>query len=190
VSRKLKIAAYAGILSLLLVPPEIFLEHSLNENPRTQWILVSVIFIYILSVAFTVLLYYGFYLIGRELHDSAIVISCLIIILLNFVWYIFQAYAIQEPVSFYGLIGGAVLIVFGASRILFGYGVFRARTALGGLATPIAILEIVIGLFLITVKFYLVGFVLSLAAAVLQIMLLLRLSRFVDEETFRVVAPD
>ena len=173
---KLKIAAYAGILSLLFVPPEIFLEHTLNENPGTQWIFISVLVIYILSVSFTVLLYYGFCLIGRDLHVPAIVISSLIIILLNFVWYGFQVYAIQAPVSFYGLVGGAVLVVFGASRMLFGYGVFRARTGLGGLATPLAILEIVIGLFLISVKFYLVGFVLSLIAAVLQIVLLLRLS--------------
>lgn len=189
-SMKLKIAAYAGILSLLLVPPEIFLEHTLNENPGTQWIFISVVFIYILSVSFTVLLYYGFCLIGRELHVPAMVISSLTIILLNFVWYGFQVYAIQEPVSFYGLVGGAVLVVFGASRILFGYGVFRARTELGGLATPLAILEIVIGLFLISVKFYLVGFVLSLIAAVLQIVLLLRLSRSVDEETFEMVSLD
>jgi len=66
--------------------------------------------------------------------------------------------------------------VFGASRLLFGYGVYRARAALGGLAMPITILELVIGLFLMSVKFYLIGFVLSLVAVVLQIMLLLRLA--------------
>ncbi len=38
-SARLKAAAYAGILSLLLIPPEIFLEETLRTNPGTQWIL-------------------------------------------------------------------------------------------------------------------------------------------------------
>lgn len=189
-SKKLKIAAYAGILSLVLVPPEIFLEHMLNENPGTQWVFISIVFVYVFSVSCTVFLYYAFFLLGRELDVSAIVISSVIIILLNFIWYSFQVYAIRDPVAFYNLFGGAVLVVFGASRIVFGYGVYRARTALGGLATSLAVLEIVIGLFLITVRLYLVGFVLSLPAAVLQIMLLLGLSRSFDEETRGVVSTD
>lgn len=173
---RLKTAAYAGILSLLLIPPEIFLEESLRANPRTQWILVSIVLIYILNVALSVVFYRGFILIGRLLDRPAIVVSSLMIILLSFAWYGFQVYALRGPVSFYGVYGGVVLVVFGASRLLFGYGVYRARGALGGLAMPITILELVIGLFLMSVKFYLIGFVLSLVAVVLQIMLLLSLA--------------
>ena len=180
-SKKLKLAAYAGLLSILLVPPEIFLEHIFNENPGTQWIFVFIIFIYILSVLSTVMLYYVFYLIGHTFNNPAIKISSLVIIMLNFIWYIFQIFAIQEPVAFYNIFGGAVLVVFGISRITFGYGILKIRAALGRLATPIAILEIVIGLFLISVMLYLVGFVISLIVAVLQIILLLRLSKSFDE---------
>ena len=173
---RLKTAAFAGILSLLLIPPEIFLEETLRANPRTQWILVSIVLIYILNVALSVVFYRGFILIGRLLDRPAIVVSSLMIILLSFAWYGFQVYALRGPVSFYGVYGGVVLVVFGASRLLFGYGVYRARAALGGLAMPITILELVIGLFLMSVMFYLLGFVLSLVAVVLQIMLLLRLA--------------
>jgi hypothetical protein len=173
---KLKIAAYAGLISLLVVPPEIFLEHMLNEHPDTQWLFILLIITYMISVSSTVLLYYGFYVIGSALDVSAITASSFIIILLNFFWYIFQAFTIQEPVAAYSIVGGTVLVVFGISRIVFGYGIFKVRDSLGRLATSIAVLEIVIGLFLISVILYLVGFVLSLAAAVLQIMLLLRLS--------------
>ena len=173
---RLKTAAFAGILSLLLIPPEIFLEETLRANPRTQWILVSIVLIYILNVALSVVFYRGFILIGRLLDRPAIVVSSLMIILLSFAWYGFQVYALRGPVSFYGEYGGVVLVVFGASRLLFGYGVYRARAALGGLAMPITILELVIGLFLMSVMFYLIGFVLSLVAVVLQIMLLLRLA--------------
>ena len=173
---RLKTAAFAGILSLLLIPPEIFLEETLRANPRTQWILVSIVLIYILNVALSVVFYRGFILIGRLLDRPAIVVSSLMIILLSFAWYGFQVYALRGPVSFYGVYGGVVLVVFGASRLLFGYGVYRARAALGGLAMPITILELVIGLFLMSVMFYLIGFVLSLVAVVLQIMLLLRLA--------------
>jgi len=176
VNARLKTAAFAGILSLLLIPPEIFLEETLRANPRTQWILVSIVLIYILNVALSVVFYRGFILIGRLLDRPAIVVSSLMIILLSFAWYGFQVYALRGPVSFYGVYGGVVLVVFGASRLLFGYGVYRARAALGGLAMPITILELVIGLFLMSVKFYLIGFVLSLVAVVLQIMLLLRLA--------------
>ena len=52
--------------------PEIFLEHILNENPGTQWIFVFIIFIYILSVLSTVMLYYVFYLIGHTFNNPAI----------------------------------------------------------------------------------------------------------------------
>lgn len=179
-SARLKAAAYAGILSLLLIPPEIFLEETLRSNPGTQWIFVSIVLIYILNVALAVVFYRGFILIGRWLDHTAIVASSMIIILLNVAWYGFQVYALRGPVSFYGVYGGVVLVVFGASRLLFGYGVFVARDALGGLAIPIAILELVIGLFLMSVKFYLVGFVLSLVAVVLQIMLLMRLAQSGD----------
>lgn len=184
-NNKLKIAAYAGIISILLIPPEIFLEHMLNENPGTQWIFILIIFIYIISVLSTIILYYGFYLIGHSINVPAIKISSSIIILLNLIWYIFQIFAIQEPIAFYNIFGGTVLVVFGISRIVFGYGVYKARTALGKPATSIAILEIVIGLFLISVVLYLVGFVLSLVVAVMQIMLLFRLSKSFDEEQVR-----
>lgn len=173
---RLKTAAYAGILSLLLIPPEIFLEETLRANPRTQWIRVSIVLIYILNVALSVVFYRGFILIGRLLDRPAIIVSSLMIILLSFAWYGFQVYALRGPVWFYGVYGGVVLVVFGASRLLFGYGVYRARASLGGLAMPITILELVIGLSLMSVKFYLIGFVLSLVAVVLQIMLLLRLA--------------
>jgi hypothetical protein len=176
VSARLKAAAYAGILSLLLIPPEIFLEESLRANPGTLWIFASISLIYILNVALAVVFYRGFILIGRRLDHSSIVVGSMIIILLNFAWYGFQVYALRGPVSFYGVYGGVVLVVFGASRLLFGHGIYRARDTLGGLAMPIAILELVIGLFLMSVRFYLVGFVLSLVAVVLQIMLLLRLA--------------
>jgi len=179
-------AAYAGILSLLFVPPEIFLENMLNDSPDTHWIFFLIIFVYIISVLTTVLLYYGFYLIGDKLHVPAIKISSSIIILLNFIWYIFQVFAIQEPISFYNIFGGTVLIVFGISRILFGYGIYKVRTTLGQLAKPIAILEIVIGIFLVSVLAYFVGFFLSIIAAILQIILLFRLSKSFDENLISV----
>ena len=181
-SKKLKIAAWAGLLSILLVPPEIYLEHLLDEQPGTQWIFLLILCIYIISVLFTVLLYYGFYLIGKKFNAPFITISSLIIILLNFIWYIFQVFNLQEPIAFYNTFGGVVLIVFGLSRFAFGYGVYKIRNELGKPATSIAILEFVIGLFLVTLVVYFVGLLVSIVVAILQFILLMRLSKSLDDK--------
>jgi hypothetical protein len=182
-SIRLKIAAYAGLLSLILIPPEIFLEQTLKQYPDELWLYYSVILIYVLTVLTTVLVYYGFYLIGNHFSARAIKISSLIIILLNFVWYTFQVVILEQPVTYYNIFGGTVLVVFGFSRILFGYGLYMIQDKVGQLAKPMAILEVVIGLFLISVIYYLGGFVLSLVVAVMQIILLLRLSKILGEST-------
>ena len=172
----------AGLLSILLVPPEIYLEHALDQQPGTQWIFLLILCIYIISLLFTVQLYYGFYLIGKKFNAPFIVISSLVIILLNFVWYIFQVFNLQEPIIFYNTFGGVVLVVFGLSRIGFGYGVYKIRETLGKPATSIAILEFVIGLFLVTIVVYFVGLLVSIVVAILQFILLIRLSESLNDE--------
>ena len=173
----LRTAAYAGIISLILIPPEIILEHLHAEQPGNLWIFFPIVLIYMLAIGTSIFFYYGFYMIGQKLNIRAIMISSLIIILLNFFWYMFQFFTIRFSPETYNIIGGTVLVIFGISRIIFGIGIYKVRYSLGRLSTSISILEIVIGLFLISVLWYLVGFVLSLAAAVLQIMLLFRLSK-------------
>ncbi len=174
---QLRLAALGGLISLFFIPPEIYLEHQLNIDPQAQWLLYIIIFIYVASVLSTVALYNGFYLIGKKFNIPAIVISCILIILLKIIWYVFQIFAIQEPISFYNIFGGTVLVVFGVSRIVFGYGIYKVRSELGKPSTSIAVLEILVGLFLISVIAYLGGLVLSLIVAILQIILLLRLSK-------------
>ena len=180
-SRGLRAAAYAGILSLVVIAPEIFLEEMFRQQPERQWLALLVIAIYVVSVATTVLFYLGFCLLGRRFAAPAITYSSSLIILLNLVWYTFQVATLWRTSPYYSVFGGTVLVIFGLSKILFGYGIFMARDRLGRWATSIAVLEVVGGLFLLTVLWYLVGFVLSLVVTVLQIMLLLRLSRTIDE---------
>jgi len=181
-SKKLKIAAWAGLLSLLLIPPEIYLEHVLDEQPGTQWIFILILCIYVISVLFTALLYYGFYLIGKRFNTPFLFISSIIIILLMIAWYIFQVFNLQEPIAFYSTFGGVILIIFGLSRIGFGYGLYEIRETLGTPATSIAILEFVIGLFLITLVVYFVGLLVSIVVTILQFILLIRLSKSLDDK--------
>ncbi len=181
--RKLKFAAYAGIISLIMILPEMYLEEMLKGQPDALWIFNLEIFVYIIANISTVFIYYGFYLIGKDHNVATIVISSIIIVLLNFFWYTYQAFTIREVAASYNIVGGTVLVVFGLSRIVFGYGVFKIRNELGKLATTISVLEVVIGLFLMSIYAYLVGFVLSLAAAVIQIMFLFRLSKTYEEKT-------
>lgn len=174
---KLRIAAYGGILSLFLTPPEIYLEHLLNESPGTEWIFLLIILIYLASVLSTTVLYYGFYLIGNTYRVPSIMVSSIVIIILKIIWYTFQVFAIQEPIAFYNLFGGTILVIFGISRIAFGYGIFQIGSELGKPAKSMAILEVLIGLFLVTVIAYLGGLVLSIIVAFMQIVILLKLSK-------------
>ena len=180
--KKLKIAAWAGLLSLVLVPPEIYLEHLLNEQPGMQWIFLLILCVYIISVLFTILLYYGFILVGKKYNAPFIIVSSLVMILLKFVWYIFQVFNLLEPIAFYNIFGGVVLVVFGLSRLGFGYGVYKIRDTLGKPATSIAVLEFVIGLFLVTIVVYFAGLLVSIVVAILQFILLMRLSKTLNDE--------
>ena len=176
-SRILRIAAYGGIFSLILIPPEIYLEHILNENPGIKWLFPLIVIIYLISVLSTVALYYGFYRIGKTLSSSAIIASSLIIISLKIIWYVFQYFAIQEPISFFGLFGGIILVIFGISRIIFGYGIYKVRLKLGKPAISIAYFEFAIGLLLVPVFTYPGALFLSIIVSILQIILLFRLSK-------------
>ena len=116
---------------------------------------------YIISTVSTIFFYYGFIVIGNKLENNLLVVGSVIIILTTIFYYLYAWYT-QDLVNIEEeIFGVSVLLLYGFSGIIFGFGLYRMRDVLGKLASIAGILEIVIGFFLVTVVLFFLGLILS-----------------------------
>ena len=183
--KKLKIAAYAGIVYLVSFLPEITLE-ALHDyyfmGGATKILLIGS---YIIAILSTVVFFYGFIIIGNKYDDHLLVAGSYIIILTTIAYYFYSwqtmdLYAMEDDIF-----STVVLLFYGFSGILFGIGLYRMRDPLGSLASIAGIIEIIIGICFVTIIPFLLGLVLSIPAIIIEILLLfnaVELGPFKEEE--------
>jgi hypothetical protein len=109
-----------------------------------------------------------------------LVVGSAIIILTTIFYYLYSWYTLDLVDIEEEVFGVSVLLLYGFSGIVFGFGLYKIRAVLGKLASVAAILEIVAGFFLITVILFFLGLILSIPATIVEILLLLKAAELND----------
>jgi len=172
--KKIRFAAYAGIVYLISFLPELIFE-TLHELGHSNGFTSTLLMIsYIVSALSTVFFFYGFIIIGNKHENNLLVVGSIIIILTTIFYYLYSWYTIDLVKIEEEVFGISVLLLYGFSGIVFGIGLFRLRDIFGKLAAAAAILEIIIGVLLVTVVLFFLGLIISIPAIILEIFLLLK----------------
>jgi hypothetical protein len=182
--KKIKIAAFAGIVYLVSFLPELTFETMREFGDSDGITSFFLIISYIISTVSTIFFFYGFIVIGNKLENNLLVVGSFIIILTTIFYYLYSWYTIdlinfEEEGKIFGV---SVLLLYGFSGIVFGIGLYKTREFLGKLASAAAILEIIVGFFLVTVVLFFLGLILSIPTIILEILLLLKVAQ---SEVFR-----
>jgi hypothetical protein len=183
--KKLKFAAFAGIIYLVSFLPEIIIE-TLKEFGHDNGFLSTFLMItYVVSALSTLFFFYGFIVIGNKFDNNLLVVGSVIIILTTIFYYLYAWYTIDLVNIEEEVFGVSVLLLYGFSGLVFGFGLYKMRDIMGKIAAVAAILEIIGGFFLITIILFFIGLIISIPAIILEILLLLKaaqLDMFKDDE--------
>ena len=175
--KKLRYAAFAGIIYLVSFLPELILETQSEYGQSNDFTSTLLIITYVVSALSTVLFYYGFIVIGKKFENNLLIVGSTIIILTTIFYYLYSWYTLDLVNSEEEVFGVSVLLLYGFSGIVFGLGLYKMREVLGKLALSAAILEFVVGFFLITVVLFFVGMIISIPTTILEILLLLKTAK-------------
>ena len=177
--QKLKLAGIAGIVYLISSLPELILEivheYSSYDQATTGLLFVA----YAISMVSTIIFFYGFILIGSELQNTMLVVAALIIIFTTIFYYVYEWYTIdlmvdEEEVDLFSV---SVLLLFGFSGIFFGAGLHATREVLGQYASIAGMLEIITGIFFITIILFFIGLIVNIPAIIFEILLLFKAAK-------------
>jgi hypothetical protein len=172
--KKIKFAAFAGIIYLISFLPELIFETLQEYGQSNDFTSTLLMISYVVSTLSTVFFFYGFIVIGNKFENNLLVVGSIIIILTTIFYYLYCWYTLDLVNIEEEVFGVSVLLLYGFSGIVFGFGLYKMRDILGKLASSAAILEIVVGFFLITVFLFFIGMILSIPATILEILLLLK----------------
>lgn len=175
--KKIKLAAFAGIIYLVSFLPEIIFETMLEFGEGGGGTTAFLLIAYIVSAVSGVLFYYGFIVIANKLENNLLFVASFIIILTTIFYYLYSWYTIDLIDIEEEIFGVSVLLLYGFSGILFGLGLYRTRDILGNLASTAGILEMIVGFFLVTVILFFLGLILSIPAIIIEVLLLLKIAQ-------------
>jgi hypothetical protein len=182
-SQKLKFSAYAGIIYLISLFPEVVLNYIIEHQPTSEIISYLLFITYIICMLSTIFFYYGFIILGKNLNNNLLTVSSWIIILTSIFYYIFEMVTINlhglEP----DIAGISALFIFGFSGIVFGIGLLQNIPYLSKFALIAGILEMIIGFLCITVILFLFALILTIPATILEIFILLKASELIHQES-------
>ena len=101
----------------------------------------------------------------------------MIIILTTIFYYLYSWYTVDLVDIEEEIFGVSVLLLYGFSGIVFGFGLYKMRDVLGKLASATGILEIIVGFFLVTVILFFLGLILSIPTIIIEVLLLLNVAQ-------------
>ncbi len=182
VQKKLKFSAYAGIIYLVAFLPELIIEILREIDPATAPPSMLLKFAYIVSIPSAIIFFYGFIVLRYKFKNNLVVVGSIIIILTTVFYYIWAWYTIDIHEVEKDIVGGSFLFLFGFSGILFGIGLRRLRGVLDSRVSAAGILEIIIGITNVTIILFFLGLILSIAAIILEILVLLKTSELPAEK--------
>jgi hypothetical protein len=174
--KKIRFAAFAGIIYLVSFLPELIFETQRELGHSNSFTSTLLMISYLISALSTIFFFYGFIIIGNKFENNLLVVGSIIIILTTIFYYLYSWYTMGQVKIEEEVFGVSVLLLYGFSGLVFGFGLIKMKELLGKLALVTGILEIIVGFFLITVVLFFLGLIISIPTIILEILLLLKVA--------------
>ena len=179
-SKHLRFAGIAGILSLILSIPGFYFEAIRSEHPLGMGLTTLYILTLTLNLILYVVLCSGFVTLAKKTHNTPLRVASYILIVISIgsFLYTLMSLTVVEIHDVLNLLFAALtLVLVGAASIPFGIGILLLRPRFGSLATWLGVLEIISGISLMSVIFSIIGILLIIPVAILGTILLFRAAR-------------
>ncbi|MDD5055009.1 MAG: hypothetical protein PHZ00_01945 [Candidatus Peribacteraceae bacterium] len=176
-SRQLRFAGIAGILSVILGIPEIYFETIKINQPLGMELATLYILTLFLSMILYVVVCSGFVTLAKKTQNVPLHVSSYILMILSIGYFLYMllSLTIVDIHAVLNVLIAVLMLVFvGAANIPFGIGILQLGPRFGSLATWLGALEIISGISLLSVIFSFIGILLIIPVAILGSILLFR----------------
>jgi len=179
--KKLRLAAYAMVVQLLLVIPAIYFEVLRTK----QGLVGTAQILYVVANIGSIITYcigmYGFVLIGKKYKNRLMeysAFSFMGIAIVSTVYNVILSNVQYDPNNLgRALLAAFILFLSGLPGIPFGISLFQLKTRLGGKAEGAGVLSVLISASLLTIILGILGFLLMIPWIILLIVILLQESK-------------
>lgn len=178
----LSIACVAGILFFVATIFEGFADYMRLEDNTLLFGASGYVVIKALIMVFNGVLLYGFLIAGSVLKNHLLKIASVLMFIVLISYYafdiasVFNANLDIETIILVGAIG------FGAIGIIFGISFFKSRQPIGGLATALGVLEIIMAGCLLLLVLAPLAYFLLLPVIILEVLVLYRVATMVKQQ--------
>lgn len=175
--KTLKYAAISGILSLIILIPQIVFA-VLNSLNKFQGNLMSLyILVLFASLILYIVLIWGFKIIGERYQNNLLKIGSYLLIIAAIIVYGCFVLALAFPILDNIVVSIIEITLLGAATIPFGIGLLRLKVQFGGIATAAGVIEIISGISFLTVLLSPIGILLSIPDYILAVIILFRAAK-------------
>jgi len=186
--QQLLLAIVAGIIYLTfeiaLTAMDIsWLTHENGKSQNMFWVYLALNIGLVISY---VVFAFGFFLLAKLFENKLLSISSIMMMVVILVSSILDISMFHSTLEQLSLPYAMLAIVAGVCSFIFGIALLRLQDGMGGLAKIAGILEIIIGVTLISVLFFFVSFVLLVPAILVEILLLYNAYEYLSKSTVKV----
>jgi len=176
-NKTIRHAGIAGILSLILAVPVGIFEVLLSLGKLEGGFISLYIFVLFLSLVVYIVFMHGFRLVGEKLSNNLLKITSNILIISAIVYYGYLILTLISPNLDNIVIQILAAVILGAANIPFGVALLKLKPQFGSLATKAGVMEIIIGVSLLSVILSIVVILLLIPVYVLTSMILFRAAK-------------
>jgi hypothetical protein len=160
-----------------------WLTHENGKSQNMFWVYLALNIGLVISY---VVFAFGFFLLAKLFENKLLSISSIMMMVVILVSSIVDISMFHSTLEQLSLPYAMLAIVAGVCSFIFGIALLRLQDGMGGLAKIAGILEIIIGVTLISVLFFFVSFVLLVPAILVEILLLYNAYEYLSKSTVKV----
>ena len=179
-SKTIKYAGVAGILSLVLAVPITIIEILKSFNNLGSGFTSLYIFVLLASLILYIIFIYGFKLVAEKYQNNLLRVSSYILIISAIIYYGYLVLTLISPNLDNIVIQILAVVIFGAASISFGIALLKLKPQFGSLATGAGVVEIITGASLLSVILSILGILLLIPLYILTSMILFRAAKKIE----------
>jgi hypothetical protein len=173
-NKSLSLAAYSGILSIIIILPMTYLAVLESQHKLTATLFNLYILVMLLSMIFSAVNAWGFVIIGKKTKNKLLTNASYLLIYATIILSMYELVStLSKSVENQTIMIGMFLL-FGIIGIPFGIGFLRLKKWYGNLATIGGILWIIASACFFTVFLNLIGSLILVVATIFEIIILFK----------------
>ncbi|KAA3658257.1 MAG: hypothetical protein DWQ10_11530 [Calditrichaeota bacterium] len=170
----IQLGIIAGVVYLISLLPEITIEVAASEFGMSWPTQTLYILIHLVCLVSAILFYRAFLLLADQYYNNTLWLGTVMTLVTVVIYHTLKIFYADASEDLHKIMGFGYILVIGGSTLVFGYGLMKLKGNLAAFARKVGIVEIITGIFCLTVILAFFALILTVPVILLEIMLLLR----------------